>query len=101
MTLKLTDSKEEQVRLELILNNLPRLYSLIKRESIQLKLYRKGKDDFTTSVDLAVQNFLVRLCYADSIISEEAFYRKTSSKFTWVIDPIDGTVNGLIRQNGR
>jgi len=98
MTIKLTDSKEEQARLELILNNLPRLYSLIERESVQLKLYRKGKDDFTTSVDLAVQNFLVRLCYADSIISEEAFYRKTSSRFTWVIDPIDGTVNGLIRQ---
>lgn len=98
MKVELTNTKEEQVRLELILNALPKLYLLIERESVRLKLYRKSQDDFTTSVDLAVQNFLVSLCSRDSIISEEAHYNKTSSKFTWVIDPIDGTVNGLIRR---
>lgn len=53
--------------------------------------------DFATQMDLASEKFIVeeilRARPDDGIIGEEGSARPTSSGFTWVIDPLDGTVN--------
>ena len=53
--------------------------------------------DFATQMDLASEKLIVESILAarpdDGIIGEEGASRISSSGITWVIDPIDGTVN--------
>jgi len=58
---------------------------------------RKGEIDLVTEADLASQRLIVeaiRERYPDhTILSEEALRLEGESEFTWLIDPLDGTIN--------
>ncbi|HAL62320.1 MAG TPA: inositol monophosphatase [Chloroflexi bacterium] len=58
---------------------------------------RKGEIDLVTEADLASQRLIVeaiRQRYPDhTILSEEAPRLEGKSEFTWLIDPLDGTIN--------
>lgn len=60
---------------------------------------KSGVLDFSTQMDHESEKLIVSEILAarpdDSIIGEEGANRKGSSGYTWVIDPIDGTVNYL------
>ncbi len=55
--------------------------------------------DFATQMDQQAEEMIVKLLLAqrpdDGIIGEEGAARESKSGITWVIDPIDGTVNYL------
>ena len=55
--------------------------------------------DFATQMDQQAEEMIVKLLLAqrpdDGIIGEEGAARQSKSGITWVIDPIDGTVNYL------
>ncbi len=55
--------------------------------------------DIATQMDKASEKFIVESLLAsrpnDGIIGEEGSERKSTSGITWVIDPVDGTVNYL------
>ena len=66
----------------------------------KLQISKKGPTDFVTNADLKVEKMIIeeltkaRPTY--SIISEEMGIKKNKDKNnTWIIDPIDGTVNFL------
>ena len=79
------------------------LKSLIKEASHLMtssgfEIYAKGKDDFVTEVDLAVQEYICNKL--NSLYPEISFMGEESnqqvldySKKCWVLDPIDGTTN--------
>jgi len=58
---------------------------------------RKGEIDLVTEADLASQRLIVGAIqerYPDhAILSEEAPCMEGKSEFTWLIDPLDGTIN--------
>jgi myo-inositol-1(or 4)-monophosphatase len=55
--------------------------------------------DFATQMDQQAEEMIVKLLLAqrpdDGIVAEEGAARQSKSGITWVIDPIDGTVNYL------
>ncbi len=57
----------------------------------------KGRADIVTDVDLAAEKVILDLVQEEypefSILSEESDPITTSSPYTWVVDPIDGTRN--------
>lgn len=58
----------------------------------------KGKNDYVTIVDFKVQEYLkeklLKLIDGSSLLAEEDGFDKTRfSKYTWVLDPVDGTTN--------
>lgn len=65
---------------------------------------KSGALDFATQMDLASEELIVSLIKAarpdDAILGEEGGNHAGSSGFTWVIDPIDGTVNYLYGMAG-
>jgi myo-inositol-1(or 4)-monophosphatase len=58
---------------------------------------KKGKQNFVTAVDKATEELIVRkleqLLPEAGFITEEGTTSKTGARFTWVIDPLDGTTN--------
>ncbi|MFM7623789.1 MAG: inositol monophosphatase family protein, partial [Actinomycetota bacterium] len=60
---------------------------------------KSGVLDFATQMDHESEKLIVAAILAvrpdDSIIGEEGSDRVGTSGYTWVIDPIDGTVNYL------
>ena len=65
-----------------------------------LQVSKKGPNDFVTNSDKKVEKILIEeLLKAKknfSVLSEEAGYIENSDKNnTWIIDPIDGTINFL------
>ena len=67
-------------------------------EKLQVK--KKGPLDFVTNADLKAEKIIIdELKKAKpnfSILSEEVGYKKNKdTKNTWIIDPIDGTINFL------
>lgn len=60
--------------------------------------------DVVTQMDIAVEAFIVRELLAarpdDGLIGEEGAERPSTSGITWVIDPLDGTVNYLYDMPG-
>ena len=58
---------------------------------------RKGEIDLVTEADLASQRLIVEAIQErhpdHSILSEEAARVEGESEFTWLIDPLDGTIN--------
>ncbi len=70
-------------------------------ESLDLKVSYKNDDSPLTILDTEVDNFirkeLKKIRKDFSFISEEISQEQTNSKYTWIIDPIDGTkelING-------
>ena len=66
----------------------------------KLQVSKKGPTDFVTNADLKTEkiilNELEKARPAYSIISEENGIKKNRDKDnTWIVDPIDGTVNFL------
>lgn len=57
----------------------------------------KGRGDFVTGLDLAVNDLLqerIRTAFPDHhFLSEELAARPLSDEPTWIVDPIDGTLN--------
>jgi myo-inositol-1(or 4)-monophosphatase len=57
----------------------------------------KGKQNFVTSVDKAAEKMIVQrletLLPEAGFITEEGTSTKSGIRFTWVIDPLDGTTN--------
>jgi fructose-1,6-bisphosphatase/inositol monophosphatase family enzyme len=66
-------------------------------KSGHLHIQQKGIRDLVTSLDFAIENYIVaniqRDFPDDAIIAEETHHHILTDKRTWVIDPIDGTVN--------
>ena len=66
----------------------------------KLQVSKKGPTDFVTNSDLKTEKVIIQELTKGrpdySIISEEnGIWKNRDSKNTWVIDPIDGTVNFL------
>ena len=58
----------------------------------------KSDNTYTTNIDLAVENMIIdgikKTGFNDYFIAEEAGeFGNKDSRFTWIIDPIDGTNN--------
>ena len=72
---------------------------LNKTFKVSNKLKGKGYDPVTTS-DKAFEKFIrskIKKKFPDhQVIGEEFGYKKSSSEYTWVIDPIDGTRSFVI-----
>ena len=71
----------------------------------QLAIDTKSSDiDIVTQMDRASEKLIVEAILAarpeDGIIGEEGADRPSKSGYTWVIDPIDGTVNYLYNMAG-
>lgn len=78
--------------------------SALEAGKLALKLRRKGVDvktksgetDLVTSADIACERKIIETIQSrfpkHNIISEESGFVDKKSKFTWVIDPIDGTL---------
>lgn len=68
-----------------------------KAETSSFMIYDKGINDLVTECDYAVERFIKeRIIVAfpgDALISEELHSESAMSRRTWVLDPIDGTVN--------
>ena len=64
-----------------------------------LQVSNKGPYDFVTNADLKVENIIIdELKKAKpnySILSEEKGFENNRDSKTWIIDPIDGTINFL------
>lgn len=71
--------------------------SLIMNNKIS-KIIEKGNvSNVVTDIDVRCQQFIIKECLMclpeSSILAEEENYQRISERFTWVIDPIDGTTN--------
>jgi len=87
--------------LNTLANDLTKLYfsKLNKTFKVSNKIQGKGYDPVTTS-DKAFEKF-IRLKIKEKfpghqVIGEELGHKKTSSDYTWVVDPIDGTRSFVI-----
>jgi myo-inositol-1(or 4)-monophosphatase len=64
-----------------------------------LQVSKKGPSDFVTNADLKTEKIIIEeLKKAKpnySILSEEKGTEKNKDKKTWIVDPIDGTINFL------
>ena len=64
-----------------------------------LQVSKKGPSDFVTNADLKTERIIIdELKKAKpnySILSEEKGTEKNKDKKTWIVDPIDGTINFL------
>lgn len=58
---------------------------------------KRSKADIVTEADYASEKAIIEILATmapgDSWLTEESGYHRGSSRFTWVIDPLDGTVN--------
>ena len=72
---------------------------LMKRPSRFELDHKTGVFDFATQMDLASEALIVeklsQLRPDDGLLGEEGASKSSTSGYTWVIDPIDGTVNYL------
>ncbi|NDD78962.1 MAG: inositol monophosphatase, partial [Actinobacteria bacterium] len=78
-----------------LLMNRPESFTLTEKSSAV---------DFATQMDQQAEELIVKLLLQarpdDGIIGEEGAARESKSGITWVIDPIDGTVNYLYNLPG-
>jgi myo-inositol-1(or 4)-monophosphatase len=72
---------------------------LMKRPESFTLTEKSSAVDFATQMDQQAEEMIVKLLLAqrpdDGIVAEEGAARQSKSGITWVIDPIDGTVNYL------
>lgn len=85
-----------------LLNLMPAAGEILKLyfKKENLKAKQKGKHDYVTEADLAVDEFVQNNLRSEfphiPILSEETFsggFEKYKKKLLWVIDPLDGTTN--------
>lgn len=78
------------------LENLVGLFRRIDWENPGEIAIKAGRD-IVTEGDLRLQEEIVHLIRQDfpehNLLAEEADFPRTSSPYTWVIDPVDGTIN--------
>ena len=96
----------EHKRVDLFLKNLPKKLNIFynKRAQNNLRVFNKLKNkknfDPVTNFDKLFEKYIRKIINKsfpnDSIVGEEYKNKKTSSDFTWSIDPIDGTKAFLI-----
>jgi myo-inositol-1(or 4)-monophosphatase len=68
-------------------------YGKLRRADATAKGARR---DLVSDADLASQKYLLeRIPAADDVLSEEGSSRSTGAARTWVVDPLDGTINFL------
>jgi myo-inositol-1(or 4)-monophosphatase len=84
--------------LELALSISRKAGELVSARPENFDLNQKSSiDDFATQMDIASEKLIVESILAarpdDGLIGEEGASRPSKSGITWVIDPIDGTVN--------
>jgi myo-inositol-1(or 4)-monophosphatase len=62
-----------------------------------LQVHTKGRSDYVTEADLAVQEALIRLIRSrhpdHDILAEEGAERPRQHAVRWILDPLDGTTN--------
>ena len=70
------------------------------REGFKTKLtleYKSNSSDFVTNIDKAAErkiiDFIKKHYPSHNILAEESGSENNNSEFTWVIDPLDGTMN--------
>lgn len=70
---------------------------ILKNESINLETKTKGSQDLITKKDYLMENFIIEQLKSKypkhKIIAEESVNESLTNNYTWVIDPIDGTIN--------
>jgi myo-inositol-1(or 4)-monophosphatase len=71
--------------------------SFFENEDYHTLCFAKGEDDLVTNMDLEIEKEftnLVKKHYPEHlVIGEEFAQNKLTDDWTWIIDPIDGTVN--------
>ena len=95
--------KKDKLNYYKFLNSFPKkinkLYFKKLKGRFKLKNKSKKKNGFdpVTNIDRALEVFIRKEINKkfpkDGIIGEEFQTKKTKNGFTWVVDPIDGTVN--------
>ncbi len=72
----------------------------IIREGFKTKLtleYKSNSSDFVTNIDKAAErkiiDFIKKEYPLHNILAEESGSENNNSEFTWIIDPLDGTMN--------
>lgn len=91
--------------LELALDIAKQAGNLLMDRPATLDIKSKSSDiDIVTQMDRASEKLIVDSILAtrpdDGILGEEGTNRPSNSGYTWVIDPIDGTVNYLYNMHG-
>jgi myo-inositol-1(or 4)-monophosphatase len=65
----------------------------------EFEVHSKGRNDFVSNIDRMAESLIIeqiRETYPDhNILAEESGTIKGNSEFTWIIDPLDGTLNFL------
>jgi myo-inositol-1(or 4)-monophosphatase len=76
---------------------------LLEHRFAPLEITHKDRQEVVTNVDTladtAIGNVIRRYFPDHSMISEESGTRRTSSPYTWIIDPLDGTESYIRGQN--
>lgn len=87
------------------MNNTKSIENILKRATkeillngdIELDIIDKGHQDVVTQKDLMIENFIIKelkkLYPKDSFIAEEEHQGSLTDNRTWILDPIDGTLN--------
>ena len=98
--------KKDKLNYYKFLNSLPKKINNLYFNKLKGKFKLKNKSkkakgfDPVTNIDKTLELFLrleiTKKFPKDGIIGEEFKSRKTKSGFTWVIDPIDGTISFII-----
>jgi myo-inositol-1(or 4)-monophosphatase len=91
--------------LDLAISIAKRAGALLQDRPTQLLIDTKSSDiDIVTQMDRASEKLIVEEILSarpdDGIIGEEGANRPSNSGYTWVLDPIDGTVNYLYNMAG-
>ena len=78
---------------------------LLEHRFAPLEITHKDRQEVVTNVDTLADTAIgdvIRHYFPDhSIISEESGTRITSSPYTWIVDPLDGTESYIRGQNFR
>jgi myo-inositol-1(or 4)-monophosphatase len=72
-----------------------------RRDDLAVSATKSSPTDVVTEMDTAAESLLARILLTerpeDGLLGEEGGLRPGTSGLTWVVDPIDGTVNYLYR----
>lgn len=70
---------------------------ILFNKDMPLGIKEKGKHDIVTAKDIAMENYIVSKILEKfpehKIIGEESHNEDLTNEYTWILDPIDGTLN--------
>lgn len=70
---------------------------ILFNKDVLLDVRKKGKQDIVTAKDIAMENYIVSRILEKfplhKIIGEESHHEELTDEYTWILDPIDGTLN--------